>query len=201
MLCGWAEEVTELFRFVESQLYVAYFAIMHGLSICWLFVSRTILSDSTAFQLLKDVICQSSDWAFTSQWQCTSVVCTSAQWGGLQLGVFVRTSGCASQLCTSCSITEPLCHCIHDHTSSIVVAFSAQLSRKTAICKARFQSYSDCFSDLQQQLESSLQRAMDLVTVRGASNWLCNPVHLFIYGVFSRTPPTMDLMRAESRLS
>ena len=30
---------------------------------------------------------------------------------------------------------------------------------------------------------------------------LCNPVHAFIYGVFSRTPPTMDLMRAESRLS
>jgi len=81
-------------------------------------------------------------------------------------------SGCASQLCTSCSITEPLCHCIHDHTSSIIVAFSAQLSRKTAICKARLQSYSDCFSDLQQQLEPSLQWAMDLVTVRGASNWL-----------------------------
>ena len=30
---------------------------------------------------------------------------------------------------------------------------------------------------------------------------LCNPVHSLIYGVFSRTPLTMDLMRAESRLS
>jgi len=92
------------------------------------------------------------------------------RWGGL--GVFVPISGCASELSTSCSITEPLCQCIHNHASSIVDAFSAQLTRKNAVRGARSQGYSDCFSDLHQQLEPSLQRAMDLAAVRGASSWL-----------------------------
>jgi len=93
-----------------------------------------------------------------------------ARWGGL--GVFVPISGCASELSASRSITEPLFQCIHDHTSSIVDAFSAQLTRKNAVCGARSQGYSDCFSNLHQQLEPSLQRAMDFAAVRGASSLL-----------------------------
>ena len=49
---------------------------------------------------------------------------------------------------------------------------SAQLTRRNAVHRARSQGYSDCFSDLHQQLEPSLQWAMDLAAVRGASSWL-----------------------------
>ena len=49
---------------------------------------------------------------------------------------------------------------------------SSQLTRRNAVHRARSQGYSDCFSDLHQQLEPSLQRDMDLAAVRGASSWL-----------------------------
>jgi len=55
---GWAEEVTDLSQFVVSQPHAAYCAFTHGLSSRWLFVSRTVPSDSAAFQPLEDVICQ-----------------------------------------------------------------------------------------------------------------------------------------------
>jgi len=55
---GWAEEVTELSCFAESQPHAAYCAFMHGLSSRWLFVSRTVPSDSAVFQPLEDVIRQ-----------------------------------------------------------------------------------------------------------------------------------------------
>ena len=171
---GWAEEVIEPSRFAESQPHAAYCAFMHGLSSRWLFVSRTVPSDSAVFQPLEDMICQVFIPALTG---CSphsdsvrQLFALPARWGGL--GVFVPISGCASELSASCSITEPLCQCIRDHTSSIVDAFSAQLTRRNAVHRARSQGYSDCFSDLHQQLEPSLQRAMDLAAVRGASSWL-----------------------------
>ena len=36
----------------------------------------------------------------------------------------------------------------------------------------KFRSYSDHHSELRQRLEPSLQHAVELATVRGASNWL-----------------------------
>ena len=55
---GWADEVTELSRFAESQPHAAYCAFTHGLSSRWLFVSRTVPSDGAVFQTLEDVIRQ-----------------------------------------------------------------------------------------------------------------------------------------------
>ena len=107
---GWAEEVTELSRFAESQPHAAYCAFMHGLSSRWLFVSRTVPSDSAVFQPLEDVIRQVFIPTLTG---CSppsdsvrQLFALPARWGGL--GVFVPISGCVSELSASRSITEPL---------------------------------------------------------------------------------------------
>ena len=51
---GWSEEITVLARFVESQPHAAYCTFTHGLSSCWIFVSRTVPFDSVIS--LEDVI-------------------------------------------------------------------------------------------------------------------------------------------------
>ena len=96
-------------------------------------------SDGAVFQPLEDVICQVFIPALTG---CSppsdsvrQLFALPARWGGL--GVFVPISGCASELSASRSITEPLCQCVRDHTSSIVDAFSAQLTRRNAVHRAR----------------------------------------------------------------
>jgi len=171
---GWVEEVTQLARFAESQPHAAYCAFTHGLSSRWLYVSRTVPSESDNFQPLENVIRQVFIPALTGcsppSDELRNLFALPARWGGL--GIFSPTSGCSSELTTSRCITEPLSHCILDHNVCIADAFSTQLSRKITVRKAKIQNYSDHFSELHRQVEPSLQRAMDLAAVKGASNWL-----------------------------
>ena len=70
-------------------------------------------------------------------------------------------------------IAEPLCLCIHDHSKSFIEANSFQQSRKSSVRKAKLDTYSKTSSELRQQLEPTLlQRAVELASVKGASNWL-----------------------------
>ena len=51
-------------------------------------------------------------------------------------------------------------------------AISFQQSRKFCVRKAKLDTYSKTSSELRQQLEPTLQRAVELSSVKGASNWL-----------------------------
>ena len=62
--------------------------------------------------------------------------------------------------------------CIHDHSKSFIEAISFQQSRKFSVRKAKLDTYSKTSSELRQQLEPTLQRAVELASVKGASNWL-----------------------------
>jgi len=62
-------------------------------------------------------------------------------------------------------ITEPLCLCIHDHFKNFAEAFSFQQSRKRSVRKAKLESYYYSFTELCQQLEPTLQHAVELVKV------------------------------------
>ena len=69
-------------------------------------------------------------------------------------------------------IAEPLCLCIHDHSKSFIEAISFQQSKNLLCVKQKLETYSKTSSELCQQLEPTLQRAMELASVKGASNWL-----------------------------
>ena len=95
-----------------------------------------------------------------------------ARWGrGGWVLIFVPTSGCASEFAASYHLSESLCCCIHDHSLSFADAVSSQLCRKASLRSTKYRSYSDLRFELQQQLKPSLQCAVELATVRGASNW------------------------------
>ena len=93
-----------------------------------------------------------------------------ACWGGL--GIFIPTNTSNNGLAASRHIAEPLCLYIHDHSKSFVEAISFQQSRKFSVRKAKLDTYSKTSSELRQQLEPTLQRAVELASVKGASNWL-----------------------------
>ena len=62
--------------------------------------------------------------------------------------------------------------CIHDHSKGFIEAISFQQSRKFSVRKAKLDTYSKTSSELPQQLEPTLQRAVELASVKRASNWL-----------------------------
>ena len=92
-----------------------------------------------------------------------------ACWGGL--GIFITTITSNSELAASHRIAEPLCLCIHDHSKSFIEALPFQQSRKCSVHKAKIETYSNNYSELRQQLEPTLQCAVELASVKGASNW------------------------------
>ena len=170
----WSEEITILARFAERQPHAAYCAFTHGLSSHWMFVSQTVPFDSVIFQPLEDMILQ----LFIPTLSGCPPPCDNlrqlfalpARWGGL--GIFIPTITSNNELAASRHIAEPLCLCIHDHSKSFIEAISFQQSRKSSVCKAKLDTYSKTSSELCQQLESTLQRAVELASVKGDSNWL-----------------------------
>ena len=89
------------------------------------------------------------------------------------LGVFNPTVQCAHEYSASVDINGPLSQCIVSGQSFDYFQMrTEQLSRKSAIRLSRQSSYSDTSSSLRSQLSHSLQTALDLATVRGASAWL-----------------------------
>ena len=139
-----------------------------------MFVSRTVPFDSAIFQPLEDVIRQ----LFIPTLSGCPPPCDNlrqlfalpARWGGL--GIFILTNTSSNELAASRHIAEPLCLCIHDHSKGFIEAISFQQSRKFSVCKAKLGTYSKTSSELRQQLEPTLQRAVELASVKGASNWL-----------------------------
>ena len=61
---------------------------------------------------------------------------------------------------------------IHDHSKNFIEAFSLQQSRKSSVHRAKLETYSKTSSELHQQLEPTLQHAVELASVKEASNWL-----------------------------
>ena len=134
---------------------------MHGVSSRWMFVSRTVPFDSVVFQPLEDVI---------RQVFIPSLTGCPPPWDGL--GIFVPTTTCNGELAASRHIAEPLCLCIHDYSVNFVEALSHQHFRKCSVCKAKLEPYSTSSSELHQRLEPTLLHAVELASVKGASNWL-----------------------------
>ena len=100
-----------------------------------------------------------------------SLVALPPRWGGL--GVFNPTVQCVHEHSASVDITGPLSQCIVSGQSFDYFQMrTEQLYRKSAIRLSRQSSYSDASSSLRSQLSHSLQTALDLATVRGASAWL-----------------------------
>ena len=110
-----------------------------------------------------------------------SLVALPPRWGGL--GVFNPTVQCAHEYSASVDITTgPLSQCIVSGQSFDYFQMrTEQLSRKSAIRLSRQSSYSDTSSSLRSHLSHSLQTALDLATIRGASAWL-SAIPLSEYG-------------------
>ena len=171
---GWSEEIAVLARFAESQSHAAHCAFTHGLSIHWMFVSLTVPFDSVIFQPLEDVIRQlfipTSSGCPPPCDNLRQLFALPARRGGL--GIFIPTITSNNELAASHHIAEPLCLCIHGRSKSFIEAISFQQSRKSSVCKAKLDTYSKTSSELHQQLEPTLQRAVELASVKGALNWL-----------------------------
>ena len=96
------------------------------------------------------------------------VVCSSCLLG--RSGYFFPTITSNHELAASRCIAEPLCLCIHDHSKSFFEALSFQQSGKCSVHKAKLETYSNNSSELRQQLEPTLQRAVELASVKLAYN-------------------------------
>ena len=80
---------------------------------------------------------------------------------------------CAHEYSASVGITGPLSQCIVlSQSFDYFQMRTEQLLRKSAIRLSRQSSYSDTSSSLHSHLSHSLQTALDLATIRGASAWL-----------------------------
>jgi len=69
-------------------------------------------------------------------------------------------------------ITEPLVQHFLDNHLSFIDAIATQQFRKASLHLTKLENYSNLFSDLYQQLDSSLRCAVYLASVRDASDWL-----------------------------
>ena len=82
------------------------------------------------------------------------------------LGVFNPMVQCAYEYSASVDITRPLSQCIVSGQSC------DYFQMKSAICLSRQSSYSDTSSSFRSHFSHSLQTALYLATIRGASTWL-----------------------------
>ena len=78
----------------------------------------------------------------------------------------------AEEYSASCHITEPLSQFILDRGTNSAIVKTKQLSRKSAIRNSKSSNYSDRSFSLRTHLDPSSQRALDLASAKGASNWL-----------------------------
>ena len=88
------------------------------------------------------------------------------------MGIINPTLIAAEEYSASCHITEPLSQFILDRGINSAIIKTEQLSRKSAIRNSKSSNYSDRSSSLRTHLDPSSQRALDLVSAKGASNWL-----------------------------
>ena len=93
-----------------------------------------------------------------------------ACWGGLD--VFIPTITSYNDLAASRCIAKPLCTFMTILRAGFIEALSFQQSRKYSVHKVKLEAYSNSSSELCQQLEPTLQHAVELVSVKGALNWL-----------------------------
>jgi len=148
-----------------------------------MFVSQTVPCDSVIFQPLEDVICQVFIPALTV---CPPPCDNLRQLFTLParhrgLGMLIPTRRSNSEFAASHCIAEPLCLCIHDHSKNFIEALSFQQSIKHSVCKGKLESYYNSFTGLCQQLEPTLQCAMELASMKGASNWLTTLSMVLLY--------------------
>ena len=100
-----------------------------------------------------------------------SLVALPPRWGGL--GVFNPTVQCTHEYSATVDITGPLSQCIVLGQSFDYFQMRTEpLSRKFVIRLFGQSAYSDTSSSLCSHLNHSLQTALDLTTIRGASAWL-----------------------------
>ena len=92
------------------------------------------------------------------------------RYGGL--GIINPTLIAAEEYSASCHIAEPLSQFILDRGINSAIVKTEQLSRKSAIRNSKSSNYSDRSSSLRTHLDPSSQRALDLASAKGASNWL-----------------------------
>ena len=88
------------------------------------------------------------------------------------MGIINPTLIAAEEYSASCHITEPLSQFILDQGTNSAIVKTEQLSRKSAIRNSKSSNYSDRSSSLRTHLDPSSQRALDLASAKGASNWL-----------------------------
>ena len=179
----WSAEVLLL---AKSQPHAAYSTLTHGLSSRWHYVFRTVPNIAQFLQPLEDVICCTLLPAVLGISPPNDTICSLAalplHWGGL--GVFNPTVQCAREYSASVDITGPLSQCIVlGQSFDYFQMRTEQLSRKSAIHLSRQSLYSDTSSSLHSHFSHSLQTALDLAAIRGASAWLSrsSPIGVWLY--------------------
>ena len=168
---GWSADVTQLAKIAQSQPHAAYSTFNKGLAIRWIYVLHTVPGIADLLQPLEDVIRFVFIPALTGRAPPNDIernlFALPPRWSGL--GLCNPVCLASQEYDASLKITEPLCNLLLSHDQQYPEVKADQLLQKSTVRSFKQQRYSRNSSDLQQQLSSSLQLAVNLATEKGAS--------------------------------
>ena len=173
----WVEELELLATFGVTQPHAAHSAFTHGLASKWSYLSRTTCTPDIGVFLkpLEESIRSHFIPALTDRPPpndtLRALLSLPSRLGGIALSDPVERS--QTEFAASVKVTAPLTEAIllQDNDYSIEI-MSAQILAKQEVHVHNRELSAAAASSLKGSLSSSLTRAMDLASEKGASNWL-----------------------------
>ena len=171
----WVEEVELLATFGATQPHAAHSAFTHGLFSKWSYLCRTTPDIGPLLQPLEASIRSVLIPAITDRPppsdNMRELLALPARHGGIALSDPTRRS--RDEYKSSIKITSALTEAIlsQDPDYSIEI-MSRQITGKQEVHVLNRQLSADAATSLKESLSSSLKKAMDLASEKGASNWL-----------------------------
>ena len=172
---GWSEELELLATYGVTQPHAAYSAFTHGLASKWSYLSRTTPDISELLQPLEGSIRSHLIPALTDRPppsdSTRALMSLPSRLGGIALSNPVERSQSeyVASVKVTASLTEAISHQDSDYSIDIM---SAQISAKQEVHTHNREASAAAASSLKETLSSSLVRAMNLASEKGASNWL-----------------------------
>ena len=171
----WCEELLHLSSIAETHPQAAYAGFTHGLVNKWSYLTRAIENIGPLLQPLEDVIRSKFIPALSGMpapsEEVRDLLALPCRLGGL--GILNPTRTASHEFQASVEITTPIVSSILSHESRYTYeTLSDQLSAVAEIKKRKRARQSSSASELKSKLPPDLQRAMDLSTEKGTSNWL-----------------------------
>ena len=171
-IAKWVSEIECLTAIARTYPHAAYTAFVHGVIGKWLYLMRTIDLSSSIFQPLEDAIHHKFIPVLTGQMSCSlevrELLSLPTRFGGLNIVNPVEIAD--SQLSASKAITTSLKKMIVDQSAQFT---KPQLqSLKSILHQEKCQANAAKVNHVKGEISSTLQRAMDLGSKKGASTWL-----------------------------